>query len=154
MNSKHTPSVRATNMLSERSVQAANMVFTTGEVLPQFAEKPRTRLDVLRQIHEDEETFTMFQRLCPNEQEAFLQFCIGNRNLKVTYDPFFRSIFHPEKHPGRLDQFLSSVMGQPVKVRAILPREGTRLSAEASFMVMDVLVELEDMYCTIEMLTL
>jgi len=86
----------------------------------------------------------MFQELQPNEQEVFLQFCIGNRNLKVTYDPFFRSIFHPEKHPGRLDSFLSSVMWQPVKVRAILPREGTRLSAEASFMAMDVLVELAD----------
>ena len=86
----------------------------------------------------------MFQELQPNEKEVFVQFCIGNRNLKVTYDPFFRSIFHPEKHPGRLDGFLSSVMGQPVKVRAILPREGTRLSSEASFMAMDVLVELAD----------
>ena len=73
------------NSNNTRSVQAANMIFTTGEVLPQFTENPRTRLDVLRQIHEDEETFAMFQRLRPNEQEAFLQFCIGNRN---TFGPF------------------------------------------------------------------
>jgi len=144
MNSKTTYSVQSGIMNTTRSVRAAGMVFTKGEVLPQLAENPRVRLDVLRQIHEDVESLRMFQELQPNEQEVFLQFCIGNRNLKVTYDPFFRSIFHPEKHPGRLDSFLSSVMGQPVKVRAILPREGTRLSAEASFMAMDVLVELAD----------
>lgn len=144
MNSEITYSVQAGNVSTMRSVKAAGMVFTKGEVLPQLAENPRVRLDVLRQIHEDAELLRMFQELQPNEQEVFLQFCIGNRNLKVTYDPFFRSIFHPEKHPGRLDGFLSSVMGQPVKVRAILPREGTRLSSEASFMAMDVLVELAD----------
>lgn len=73
-----------------------------------------------------------------------MQFCIGTRNLNITYDPFFRSIFNPERHPGRLDCFLSAVLGQKVKVRAILPREGVRLSAESSLMIMDILVELSD----------
>ena len=132
------------NSHNTRSIHAANMIFTPTKVLPIIAEKPRTRQEVLQQIYEDAESQASFERLFPNEQEALLQFCIGNRNLNISYDPFFRSIYNPERHPGRLDRFLSCVLGQPVKVHAILPREGVRLSAESSLMIMDVLVELSD----------
>ena len=132
------------NSNNTRSIHAANMIFTPTKVLPIIAEKPCTRQEILQQIYKDAESQASFERLFPNEQEALIQFCMGNRNLAITYDPFFRSIFNPERHPGRLDRFLSSVLGQLVKVRAILPREGVRLSAESSLMIMDVLVELAD----------
>ena len=132
------------NSKNTRSVQAANMIFVPTPVLQEIADKPRQRLKVLQEIHSDPETLEAFNRLSVAEQEALIQFCIGNRNLNITYDPFFRAIFHPERHPGRLDRFLSSALGQKVKVRAVLPREGVRLSAESSLMIMDVLVELSD----------
>ena len=132
------------NSINTRSIHAANMIFVPSQVLSEIADRPRKRLEVMQQIFADAETLDMFKSLSEAEQEALIQFCMGNRNLKITYDPFFRNIFNPERHPGRLDRFLSSVLGQPVKVRAILPREGVRLSAESSLMIMDVLVELSD----------
>ena len=132
------------NSNNTRSVHAASMIFTSSTLLAEITDRPRKRLEVMQQIYADPETFDMFQCLSATEQEALIQFCMGNRNLNITYDPFFRSIFNPERHPGRLDRFLSSVLGQQVKVHAILPREGVRLSAESSLMIMDVLVELSD----------
>ena len=132
------------NSNNTRSIHAANMIFTSSQLLSEIADRPRKRLEVMQQIYADPEALDMFQRLSNAEQEALIQFCMGNRNLNITYDPFFRNIFNPERHPGRLDRFLSSVLHQQVKVRALLPREGVRLSAESSLMVMDVLVEFSD----------
>lgn len=125
-----------------RSMNTSSMIFTPAKSLPEVFGQPRIRLDVLHQIYDEPETRRKFEQLSPLEQEALLEFCMGNRSLKITYDPFFRHIFNPDKHPERLDMFLSAILGQPVKVKGILPREGVRLTAEASLMIMDVLVEL------------
>ena len=63
---------------------------------------------------------------------------MGNRGLQITYDPFFREIFHPLKHPLRLGKFLSAILGQPVTIHSVLPREGTQFSGDASLMIMDI----------------
>ncbi len=126
------------------SNDAANMIFIPSKVLPETIRKTRHRLDVLQDIHSDFETLKLFQKLSDSAQESLIEFCMGNRHLNITYDPFFRNIFNPETRPGRLDRFLSAVLEQAIKVCAVLPREGVRLSAESSLMIMDVLVELSD----------
>lgn len=120
----------------------ASMVFTPVKPLPEILGQPRARKEILQQIKQDNETFLKFHMLTSQEQEALLEFCMGNRSLKITYDPFFQSIFHPSNHPNRLSRLLSNILNQPVIIRDILPREGVRLAAEASLMVMDILVEL------------
>ena len=132
------------NSNNTRSIHAASMIFSPSQILSSIAAKPRELLDVMQQIYADPETLNLFQSLSKAEQEALIQFCMGNRDLNITYDPFFRNIFNPEHHPERLDRFLSAILGQTVKVRTVLPREGIRLSAESSLMIMDVLVELLD----------
>ena len=122
----------------------SSTIFTPALPLPEILGQPRSRQEVLKQIHADPQTLLLFNRLSLSEREALLEFCMGNRNLKITYDPFFRNIFHPEIYPGRLGRFLSAILGQPVTVRGILSREGVRLTAEASLMIMDILVELEN----------
>lgn len=92
----------------------------------------------------DPQAHLMFEQLTVHEQQVLLEFCMGNRSLKITYDPFFRNIMHPVKHPDRLNRFLSQVLEQKVAVKGILPREGVRLSVESSLMIMDLLVELSD----------
>lgn len=67
-------------------------------------------------------------------------FFMGNRGLNVLYDPFFKRIMTQE----RLEQFLTQVMGQRVKIVRILPREELQKSAEGSVMIMDMIVRLED----------
>ena len=122
----------------------SSMIFPYSKPLPEILEQPRLREEVLQQIHSDSKTLFHFNQLAPPDQEALLEFCMGNRGLQVTYDPFFNNIFHPVNHPGRLSRFLSAILKQPVTVKEVLPREGIRLSAEASLMIMDILVELAD----------
>lgn len=122
----------------------ASMISTPGTAIPDDLNIPRPREEVLQEIYQDSASRVHFEKLSASEQEALLEFCIGNRNLKITYDPFFHHIFDPVTKPNRLNSFLSAILMQPVKVIAVLPREGIRLSAESSLMIMDILVELSD----------
>lgn len=85
-------------------------------------------------------------------RQEFMDFCIGKNGLRITYDPVFRKIFNPEIHRDRLESLLSSILGRKVSILEVLPREGTRLSETGSFIIMDVLVRLDDgSYANIEM---
>lgn len=68
---------------------------------------------------------------------------MGTNRLKITYDPVFKMIFNPEIHPSRLEEFLSLLLGQNVKILRVMPSESSRLTAEGSLLVMDILVLLE-----------
>ena len=122
----------------------SSLIFPPIKPLPEILGDSRTRDEVLQQIHQEPETLSKYRLLTPSEQEALLEFCIGNRSLKITYDPFFHKIFHPVAHPNRLSNFISAILNQKVIVRSVLPREGIRLSAESSLMIMDIIVELTD----------
>lgn len=126
------------------SNHVSSMIFTPVKPLPEILGQPRLSQDILDQIYASPEAQLRFEQLTASEREALIDFCMGNRSLKITYDPFFRNIMHPVKHPDRLNRFLSQVLQQKVTVKGILPREGVRLSNESSLMIMDLLVELED----------
>lgn len=84
-----------------------------------------------------------YQTLDEEWQRRFMDFCVGKRTLPLTYDPFFKRIFHPDVHPERLSRMLSSILGKQVKVVSILPEEDTLLDGGA-LVIMDILVELAD----------
>ena len=87
-------------------------------------------------------------------QKELVDFCMGKQGLKITYDTVFRKIFDPDTEKGlkRLESLLSAIMGRPLKIISVMPREGTQLAESASFVVMDVLVQLDDMsFANIEM---
>lgn len=81
----------------------SSLIFPEIQPLPQVLGDPRLRADVLLQIQSDPGTYAIFQSFTPPEQEAFLGFCMGERGLKVTYDPFFKHIFNPESHPDKYE---------------------------------------------------
>lgn len=66
--------------------------------------------------------------------------------MKITYDTIFRRVFDPGRSQGfkRLESLLSAILGRSVKIIRIMPREGTQMRENASFVVMDVLVQLDD----------
>lgn len=76
-------------------------------------------------------------------EAAFYGLLYGEKTLPITYDPFFKCIFHSDVHPERLSRFLSSILGEKVKVVRILPQEDTLLDGTA-LLIMDILVELEN----------
>lgn len=72
-----------------------------------------------------------------------LDFFAGNQSLPLTYDPFFKFIFNPDRHANRLEKFISSILGMNVKIKRILPVEDSLIDGE-TYLIMDLLVELED----------
>jgi predicted transposase/invertase (TIGR01784 family) len=85
-------------------------------------------------------------------QQELLDFCTGKNGLRVTYDPVFRKIFKPELHQDRLESLLSAILQRQVTIMKILPREGTHLTEKGSFVIMDILVQLDDCsYANVEM---
>ena len=102
-----------------------------------------SREDALEEVVRDPKLRIPFWKLNQECRERFLEFLQGTKTLPVTYDPFFKAVFHPDIHPERLSSFISSLLGIQVKVKAILPSED-RLSDGDSLLIMDVLVELED----------
>ena len=79
-------------------------------------------------------------------QQELIDFCTGKQGLKITYDTIFRRVFDPGRAQGfkRLESLLSAILGRSVKIIRIMPREGTQMRENASFVVMDVLVQLDD----------
>lgn len=122
----------------------SSLVFPKIHPLPQALGSPRLRSDVLTQIQSDPDAHAAFRALSRQEQEAFLGFCMGERGLKVTYDPFFKHIFNPDAHPDRLNRLLSSILGQPAIVRKVLPTQRRLISEGSSLIIMDILVQLAD----------
>ena len=61
----------------------------------------KTRDQVMEEIKAEAELFEKFQNLSPELQEELLEFAMGVRGLKVTYDPVFKKIFNPESRPER-----------------------------------------------------
>jgi hypothetical protein len=88
------------------------------------------------------ETYGKFLHFPREIQENLIAFLTGQRSITINYDPFFQKIFDPIAHPKRLERMISSILGFDVTIETVLPREGVRLSADSSFVIMDVVVRL------------
>ena len=87
-------------------------------------------------------------------QQELTDFCLGKQGLKITYDSVFRKVFNPEKEQGlkRLESLLSAILGHNVTIIRIIPRSGTQMNESAAFVVMDILVQLDDQsFANVEM---
>ncbi len=106
--------------------------------------RPQGELSVtLQKIKESPILYHQYECLDERWKQRFLDYCSRKKTLPLTYDPFFKRIFHPNLHPGRLSHFLSSILGKKVKVVRILQGEEYLLDGGA-LLIMDLLVELED----------
>ena len=101
-----------------------------------------TKEEVEQTLREQPALFHRYQSMEKNWRQRFIDYCTRKKTLPITYDPFFKRLFHPEVHPGRLSRFLSSLLGQKVKVKCILP--GETILDGGALLIMDILVELED----------
>jgi len=84
-----------------------------------------------------------FNRLNRDWRQRFLDYCTGRKTLPVTYDPFFKRIFHPDIHPDRLSRLISSLLDIRARVVKVLPHEETLLDG-CSLLILDILAQLED----------
>lgn len=101
------------------------------------------REEVLQMLKQNPVVYARFLELTEDFQEDLIAFCMGNKGLKTTWDPVFKEIFNPEVHTERLSDLLSAILKHKVTVKRALPNESSRLTAEGSLLIMDILVELE-----------
>ena len=106
--------------------------------------KEKTREEVLWEVNRNPAVYALFRDM-DNEtfREHFIQFCMGVRGVKMTYDSFFKYIFDAEVHPERLSRMLSQIIGRPLKVKRMLPVEHRRISEQGSLLALDIIVEFE-----------
>ena len=119
--------------------------------LKQYFPVIRTREEVLHDIETDMKLAEQFYSWKEEQRQEFLDFCTGVKGIKLLYDGFFKEIMNPETVPERLEDFLSELLNQKVKIVEVLPGDSSRLADEQSLLLMDILVKLEDgSYCNIE----
>ena len=104
----------------------------------------RTRDEALEEIKTRPELYKEYCQWPKQFRDEFLEFMMGVRGVKMTYDPFFKHIFNPEVYPERLSDLLSLIVGKPLKVKRELPKEHSRITEKGSLMIMDILVEFEN----------
>ena len=104
----------------------------------------RTRAEVLKEIQGQPELSHIYDSWKPEQQQLFLDYVTGIKGVKVLYDSFFKEIMNPESTPERLEEFLSLIFRQTVKIKRILPTDNSRIADENSLLIMDILIEMED----------
>ena len=104
----------------------------------------RSRTEVLRDISVKDSLKYVYEGWNEEQQKLFLDYCTGAKGVKMLYDSFFKEIFNPDTVPERLEELLSLILEQKVRILKVLPNDGTRIAAENSLLIMDIVVELND----------
>ena len=102
----------------------------------------RERREILAEISGDKRLSDIFDGWRKEQQEEFLDFCTGARGVKLLYDSFFKEVMNPEYDAGRLEDFLSELLKQRVKIVKVLPNDSVRIAMENSLLITDLVVEL------------
>ena len=91
-------------------------------ILQKYFPMIRTREEVWQEISEKEKLLEIYRQWNREQQEEFLDFCTGNKGIKILYDAFFKEILNPESAPERLEEFLSLILEQKVSAACIFKR--------------------------------
>lgn len=112
--------------------------------LQSFFPMIRTREEVLSEIYARPDLTDTFEQWNREKQKEFLDFCSGAKGVKMLYDGFFKEIMDPESTPERLEEFLSLLLLEKVRILSVLPNDSARVADESSLLIMDIVVMLED----------
>ncbi len=81
----------------------------------------RLEKDVVQEWKANPSLYRRFSQMEQEWKQQFIDFGCGKKTLPLTYDPFFKQIFHPDIHPERLSQLISALLGIKTEVKGILP---------------------------------
>ena len=113
-------------------------------VLQQCFPEIRTREAVIREISESEKLRSVWVKWNDQQQKEFLDCCTGAKGVRILYDAFFKEVMNPETAPERLEELLSLILRQKIRILKVLPNDSTRIADENSLVIMDIVIELED----------
>lgn len=112
--------------------------------LQQYFPMIRTREEVLNEIESKSRLKNLFYEWTEENQNEFLDFCTGVKGIKIMYDFMIKEILNPENTPERVNELLTLLFGQRVRIVDVLPNDGTRLADESTLLITDMVVQLED----------
>ena len=104
----------------------------------------REREELLSEIKGNPKLREIYEEWNTKNREEFLDFCTGVKGMKILYDSFFKEVMNVEYTPERLEKLLCILLKRQVKIVRILPNDSTRIADEASLLITDIVVELED----------
>lgn len=102
-----------------------------------------TREDAVAFLRGNAGLWEQYERLPEDFRKELIGYCIGENGLLITRDFVFKKIFDPSNHPKRLESLLSALLGATVRIVSVLPTGGLQMAEKGSFVVMDVLTEME-----------
>lgn len=105
--------------------------------------KFQTEEQVVKMLKE-QSLYGKYERMNRRGKQLFMNFCTGKSLEALTYDAIFKRIFQYEKHPKRLEHFLSAILGFPVQVMKVLPVESEKMLEAGSVLIMDIVVKAVD----------
>ncbi len=105
---------------------------------------PTSEESVLEQIRMSPAVTSLYESFSPETQRKIMDFLIGRRGAEITTDGFFRKILDPTAHRDRMESLLSALLEQKVRIERVETREGTPLTNDGSFVIMDIITSLED----------
>ncbi|MBQ7463878.1 MAG: PD-(D/E)XK nuclease family transposase [Lachnospiraceae bacterium] len=130
--------------MSKKSEQAVITVRKRKHSPSDLFGRKRSRSEVMSIIISDPQMKAQYDRLKPEMKEQVVGFLEGSRSLCILYDNFFRKIFDPYIHEERVEKLLSALLGQNVRIKDVLSRDGFEIIEGGSLVIMDIVVELEN----------
>ena len=115
-----------------------------GNLLQKYFPMIRSREEILGEISENQQLQNIYNEWNEEQRSEFLDFCAGVKGVKVLYDAFFKEVMDPDAVPERLEELLSLIFKQKIRILKVLPNDSTRIADESSLVIMDIVVELED----------
>ena len=104
----------------------------------------REREEVLADIEGNKELRNTFYKWTEKQQMEFLDICTGIKGMKILSDSIFKEVSNPEYAPERMNDFLSAIYKQKVKILRVLPNDSVRIATEGTLLITDLVVQLED----------
>lgn len=104
----------------------------------------RTREDIASYLSGNGKLWEKYMEMPEAFREKLMGYFLGQNGFSVTYDAIFKRLFDPYLLPQRLESLLSALFSEQVRIVEILPLEGTRMTEKGSFVIMDILVRLDN----------
>ena len=95
--------------------------------LQQYFPMIRTKEEVLREIENNSKLKEIYENWQEDEREEFLAFVTGTKGVKMMYDFISKAILNPEIYEERVEEFLSLLLQQKVKILEVLKRRDFRM---------------------------
>lgn len=95
--------------------------------LQQYFPMIRTKEQLMAEIEEKPKLKSIFYSWKEEARQDFINFCTGARGVKMMYDFISKEILNPEIYRERVNEFLSLLLNQKVKILEVLPMMGQDL---------------------------